>query len=221
MSEPSKLVWHPKLSRPSGQNESDARREILDAAAETFMENGYAGASIDDIADRLNATKGRVYHHYRSKLDILLDIHTGILEHMIRVIRPVAERTGSPTERLSEMAHLHVLLVIHNLAPARVTLHAISDTYNTRKQMEAVGDIAKMRNEYEGFFHTVVHEGGKAGEFTVTEPDLVVKAILGCLNWIPIWYRPDDPRTVSAEVVAEHFAAFVRNGVGVGVATPR
>ena len=40
-----------------------ARREILDAAAECFMEQGFHATSIDAVARRMGATKGRVYHH--------------------------------------------------------------------------------------------------------------------------------------------------------------
>ena len=36
--------------------------ELLTAAAECFMEQGFHASSIDDVARRLGATKGRVYH---------------------------------------------------------------------------------------------------------------------------------------------------------------
>ena len=44
----------------------EARDEILHAAAEVFMEFGFAATTIDDIAERLGATEGGIYHHFKS-----------------------------------------------------------------------------------------------------------------------------------------------------------
>ncbi|RDV43843.1 TetR/AcrR family transcriptional regulator [Leifsonia sp. ku-ls] len=46
------------------------RAAILDAAAAEFDEHGYEGARLERIVDRTGATKGAVYFHFRSKLDI-------------------------------------------------------------------------------------------------------------------------------------------------------
>jgi len=50
------------------------QREILDAAALAFTQNGFAATSMDEIAERLGATKGRLYHYYAAKADIFRDI---------------------------------------------------------------------------------------------------------------------------------------------------
>lgn len=46
------------------------RAAILDAAAAEFDEHGYDGARLERIVERTGATKGAVYFHFRSKLDI-------------------------------------------------------------------------------------------------------------------------------------------------------
>ncbi|MGO4536479.1 TetR family transcriptional regulator [Leifsonia sp. 2MCAF36] len=46
------------------------RFAILDAAAAEFDEHGYEGARLERIVERTGATKGAVYFHFRSKLDI-------------------------------------------------------------------------------------------------------------------------------------------------------
>lgn len=43
------------------------RNAIVEAAAAEFIEHGFAGASIADIAQRAGATKGAMYFHFRSK----------------------------------------------------------------------------------------------------------------------------------------------------------
>jgi AcrR family transcriptional regulator len=49
----------------------DTRERILAVANELFIEQGYEGTSLREIADRLDITKAALYYHFRSKDDIL------------------------------------------------------------------------------------------------------------------------------------------------------
>ncbi|HEX2137160.1 MAG TPA: helix-turn-helix domain-containing protein, partial [Microvirga sp.] len=69
---------------------SEARDEILRAAAEVFMEFGYAATSIDAVAERLGATKGRIYHYFGSKAELYFDVQIAAMERLIREIEPIA-----------------------------------------------------------------------------------------------------------------------------------
>jgi AcrR family transcriptional regulator len=55
---------------PRQERAERSRAEILDAAAVEFDEHGYAGARLDRIIERTRLTKGAVYFHFRSKLDL-------------------------------------------------------------------------------------------------------------------------------------------------------
>jgi AcrR family transcriptional regulator len=46
--------------------------EIVQAAVQEFLEKGYEGASMDNIAKRASLSKGGIYHHFRSKDEILI-----------------------------------------------------------------------------------------------------------------------------------------------------
>ncbi len=46
------------------------RKEIIDASFELMLSKGYEGTSIQDITDRINATKGLIYHYFGSKKDV-------------------------------------------------------------------------------------------------------------------------------------------------------
>lgn len=61
----------PKLSKEKMNQKKDY---ILDVAFELFAEKGYDSTSIRDIMDRANVSKGGIYVHFNSKLDILLAI---------------------------------------------------------------------------------------------------------------------------------------------------
>ena len=50
----------------------ETKKLIVDTAARLFMEKGYDHTSIQDIIDNLGGlTKGAIYHHFKSKEDIV------------------------------------------------------------------------------------------------------------------------------------------------------
>ncbi|GLX98993.1 TetR/AcrR family transcriptional regulator [Herbidospora galbida] len=54
------------------------RRQLLSAAQEVFVENGYHAAAMDEIAERAGVSKPVLYQHFPGKLELylaLLDVH--------------------------------------------------------------------------------------------------------------------------------------------------
>lgn len=71
---------------------------ILDVAFRLFIEKGYDHTSIQDIIDHLNGlSKGAIYHHFKSKEDILIavtDRMTDAPNQMFATIRDNTNLTG-------------------------------------------------------------------------------------------------------------------------------
>ena len=62
------------------ERRAKTRAALLRAAASTFAERGYDGASIDAIAASVGLSKGAVYAHFPSKLDLYLEVVRMLLE---------------------------------------------------------------------------------------------------------------------------------------------
>jgi AcrR family transcriptional regulator len=56
------------------------RERILDVALELFIQNGYDGTSLREVAERLGVTKAALYYHFASKDDILMALHLRLHE---------------------------------------------------------------------------------------------------------------------------------------------
>ncbi len=71
---------------------------ILDVAFRLFMEKGYEHTSIQDMIDHLGGlSKGAIYHHFKSKEDILVavaDRMTAESNQMLAAIRDRADLNG-------------------------------------------------------------------------------------------------------------------------------
>lgn len=49
----------------------ERRNEILDAADELFGQKGFDGTSTNDLLDKVGIARGTLYHHFKSKEDIM------------------------------------------------------------------------------------------------------------------------------------------------------
>jgi AcrR family transcriptional regulator len=63
------------MTAGSNRPAASTRERILDIALEMFTEHGYDKTSLRDIAERLGTTKAALYYHFKSKSDILLELH--------------------------------------------------------------------------------------------------------------------------------------------------
>ena len=69
--------------QPPGQDGPAAaptRQRILDVALDLFIDQGYDGTSLRQIADRLGITKAALYYHFGAKEDILMALHLRLHE---------------------------------------------------------------------------------------------------------------------------------------------
>ena len=66
-----------KAKRVSDQppEAGSTRERILDVALDLFIEKGFDGTSLREIAEKLGFTKAALYYHYASKDDILMALH--------------------------------------------------------------------------------------------------------------------------------------------------
>ncbi|MEC9344539.1 MAG: helix-turn-helix domain-containing protein, partial [Pseudomonadota bacterium] len=102
-----------------------SRDAIILAAAHCFMKAGYGATSIDDVAHELNATKGRVYHYYRSKAELFYDVHRRGMAINFSVIEPIMQRDLAPREKLEAMSRAHVHAMLEHLDFQRVVMQGV------------------------------------------------------------------------------------------------
>lgn len=170
-----------------------AREEILAAAAEVFHALGYAAATIDDVADRLGATKGRIYHYYRSKADLYFDLQIATMNRLTSAIEAIARGPGDVEERLYAMAHRHAEILMTDSASQKVAVRGIERRLRdvgSPRHHKTVRHIIKLRDDYEQLFAELIDEGIRKGVFVDLPPRLATKPFLGVINWLTVWFTP-------------------------------
>src|SRR5438105_8967463 len=79
----------PRIRLPRSQR----RRQLLGAAQEVFVEQGYHSAAMDDIAERAGVSKPVLYQHFPGKLDLYLALLDQHCESLLQAIRTALAST--------------------------------------------------------------------------------------------------------------------------------
>lgn len=77
------------------------RRQLLGAAQEVFVAQGYHAAAMDDIAERAGVSKPVLYQHFPSKLELYLAL---LDQHAERLVDRVREALASTTDNKARVA---------------------------------------------------------------------------------------------------------------------
>jgi AcrR family transcriptional regulator len=79
-SAPSRRTGAGAASGPVTEDAPSTRNRILDAALDLFIEHGYDGTSLREVAGALGVTKAAIYYYFASKDDILMALHMRLHE---------------------------------------------------------------------------------------------------------------------------------------------
>jgi TetR/AcrR family transcriptional regulator, mexJK operon transcriptional repressor len=66
------------ISDEEERRTSRRRQNIVDAATELFLRNGYLGTNMDQVAELARVSKQTVYKHFSSKETLFIEIVTGL-----------------------------------------------------------------------------------------------------------------------------------------------
>jgi len=88
-------------TRGSRLPRSARRRQLLAAAQEVFVAQGYHAAAMDDIADRAGVSKPVLYQHFPGKLDLYLALLEEHAEAMVAAVREALESTTDNKARVA------------------------------------------------------------------------------------------------------------------------
>jgi AcrR family transcriptional regulator len=205
----------PTAEEPAPPPEDDARgngargrrEEIFEAAARMFNQKGYAATSIQDVADAVGILKGSLYYYIDSKEDLLFQIIEDVHQVSINRLEQLRSLEGSALVRLRAVIEGHVLNNARNVVKTGVFF---SDFRSLSEERRA--RIVAERDLYDAFVRELIRQGQEEGViYADVDPKLTAMAVLGMMNWLYQWYRPDGER--SPEEIAREMANLVLAGI--------
>ena len=183
-------------------------REICRIAARVFYEKGYDGASMQEIADAVGLTKAGLYHHIGSKDHLLYEIMNYGMDILQETVLEKVKNIPDPREKLRQTIIGHIDLIVRARdLEITVILHenrslkgALHKKINARKR--------EYIHYLEGLIAAVQEQkGGKP----LLAPRTAAFALLGIINWLYQWYRPDGP--IKQNEIAQTYSDFFFRGL--------
>lgn len=187
----------------------DTRHRIILTAARVFCEQGYAGAGMGEVAKACGLTKAGLYHHIRSKEQLLLEIQSyGMDVFEEQVLRP-ASAISDPLRRLEDCLERNVMLLAKR--PSR-EIAVILHEHNTLRG-EARTRINARKKRYVRFLEQAFREAMRRRQIRRVNPRVAAFSFLGMVLWTYKWFRPDG--VISAERLAREMRAVLFGGLAL------
>jgi TetR/AcrR family transcriptional repressor of mexJK operon len=162
------------------------RRAIVEAATRLFLEKGYDGASMDDVAALAAVSKPTVYNHFADKEELFAEVVYATTDRVDGLVRLVA---GT----LTEAADLEAAL--SDLARQFIAVIMNPETLRLRRLVIANADRFPHigRAWYEKGFERVLttlatcFKGfSDRGMLRIDDPLMAADHFVGLLLWIPV-----------------------------------
>jgi AcrR family transcriptional regulator len=93
-----------EASRARGRPSEGAREALVEAAHELFMERDYERVSTEQILERSGVSRGALYHHFPTKLDLFRAVYIASEQRVIERIAVKAPAASTPFEALLFLA---------------------------------------------------------------------------------------------------------------------
>lgn len=190
---------------------NEKRRKILESASALFSKNGYERVTLEEIARKLKLTKGSLYYYVKSKEDIYFQILIQAMERVTLIVENALKSGLDPLEKIRQAINGFVMILTQPQILAYYR-HETRFLHVTRRDQ-----IMKKRAEFLNKFDQLILEGVNAGIIEKENWKIQGLAVLGAVNWIPLWYSPKGK--LSVKEITNILTDFCLKGFGVNLTT--
>jgi AcrR family transcriptional regulator len=164
---------------------------ILQSATRLFIERGFDGTSMYEIAEALGVTRTAIYYYYKNKEAILIALTNNITRVAAQLAEEAAQHTElSPVQALRTVVEHHVRLILDHGDQFRVV-----ERSEERLPPRLRAAAAEYRRSVLANFCSVIERGTRSGDFRATDARVAALAIIGMCNWTAWWFRPGGRKT--------------------------
>lgn len=188
------------------------RDELLQLAATMFAERGLKATTVRDIADSAGILSGSLYHHFKSKEQMVEEVLRDFLDWLFDSYQQVLATETTPLDRLKGLFMASFEAIEHR--HAQVVIY--QDEAKRLSPLPQFGFVDDRNREQRKMWIDLLHDGIADGTF---RPDLDVDLVYRFIRdttWVSVrWYQPGGPLT--AEEVGRQYLAIVLGGITISI----
>lgn len=182
------------------QKRADRITAMLRTAAVVFAESGYEGASLEEIASRLEMRGPSLYHYFQSKEDLFLKCVETTMARVLGRLEGIAASTAPPEERLRLLFREQTLIELRDypeFAPLFFRIFIPQERVRRR--------VLDLRRTHAQVFRAVAEEAAATVSGVNEHWKVGLFLGFGSLAYLQEWYDPDGPLPPeqAAEVISE------------------
>ncbi len=140
----------------------ERKDQILDAAADVFVEKGFQKSRMDDIVQKSGLSKGTLYWYFNSKDDIIIGIFERIFLKETRDLGPLISAERSSSERLLEYTERVIIDLLRLIKFAPIAFEFLSLAFRTKYFRKAFKSYLGLHME---ILIPIIQQGIDSGEF--------------------------------------------------------
>ena len=191
------------------QNKIDRKKQILEAALKIFIKKGYDKTTMDDIVVLSGLSKGALYHYYKSKKDLFLDL----IDHWEVYTFKNFYKKSSKDNSASDIIRLFGQNILKTLKDKKIAYLAEVEFLSlSNHDLDIKHRTQLLYDKLLNLFEKVVTKGIRQGEFKELEirtTAMFIIAIFQGINWFAIF----EENSVSAENYIENSIDLIINSI--------
>ena len=159
-------------------------------AVTVFIERGYEGTSMEDLARTAGISKSSIYHHVAGKEALLRAALDRALDALFAVCEEEGSTTGPAIDRLRHVIRRSIEILDRELPYVTLLLRVRGNTATEQNALER-------RRAFDRFVANLVAAASADGDLRADlNPALATRLIFGMINSISEWYHPGGGITV-------------------------
>jgi AcrR family transcriptional regulator len=156
---------------------TDSHDQILAHAQRLFMEQGFRGISMRQIAEQVGLTKAALYYHFRDKEDLFVAIVERYLNRTAELLDMASAEGQDCRSRLAAIVHAILSQPVEERAILRLASQELSNISPTARSQFLV----LYHEKFIGRLTAVIEEGMANGELRPVDSRLATWTLLGMM----------------------------------------
>jgi AcrR family transcriptional regulator len=186
------LQPHRRLFADRKRNPDGKRVAVLHTAVRMFLERSYGRTSMDDVAMQLNITKPALYHYFRNKEEILVEIYrlgTDLIDEMLDSIE-ADEKPG--LDKVADFIAGYIRIITGDFGRAVIRLDDGELSKTGRKLVRG------RKREIDHRLRAIIESGIRDGSIASCDAKIASFILAGAIHGMAAWYEPAGPLKLSA-----------------------
>lgn len=181
------------------------RGEVLREAIALFNEQGYEATSVADLTARLGLSKSALYHHFRSKEEILQIALETALSGLEGALDSALAKGGSASEQITSVIAGAMQVLSSELPSVTLLLRLRGNSTVERAALER-------RRAFDQRVIALIRNAQAEGAIrSDVDAAIATRLIFGMINSLVDWYRPGGRE--DAEEIAKHVLSIALVGL--------